>query len=699
MSARKLFDWLSKQSVVLQLKGDQLSYDAPKGVMTPELLALLKANKQELIALLKNKTSGLVISPCPQDAKPVISFAQQRLWFLDQLDPANAFYNEPIALSLQGALDFEKLVQCLEIVNSRHDALRTRYINWEGVPTPVVSNENTVDLPVVDLTQEINSLYSCLQKESRKPFDLANGPLTRTRLYKLSEYKHVLLIVVHHIVGDGWSLGILMRELTQLYSAKCLNHKLSLPDLPFRYTDFAYWQREWLASGALTNQLHYWQQQLKDIPPLLELPTDYPRSQQQSYHGATLIRSLTPELSHKIIEFSKSSNLTVFVTLAAAFNLLLYRYAQQDDICIGFPTANRNHTSIENLIGFFVNTLVLRTRMQPHLSFNELLEQVRKNTLIAQENQDVPFERLVEEINPARYLSHSPLFQVMLNYRTEVTESVDLPNLRLRTLDVDLGIAKYDLTLIVLNKANHLECRFEYNTNLFNHSTIAQLADHFSVLLNAALAAPESRLASIALFTDDEKNRMLHQWNRTKRDYPSHALIHALFERHAALTPDSIAVVFEEESLTYGDLNKHANQLASYIQGRGMGSGLMIGLCLERSPKLLVAILGILKAGCSYIPLDPQYPEERLSYMIHDARPAFILTDKSLKNCLPPDYPCVYFDEGLVGGMEGNGQQISPATASVPSYTILVTTACLCDLYLGFNRSPKGRTDSSPGCC
>ncbi|WP_281174023.1 non-ribosomal peptide synthetase [Andreprevotia chitinilytica] len=560
-----------------------------------------------------------------------LSFAQQRLWFLDQFDPGSASYNIPAALHLQGALDAEALRQAFEHLIGRHEALRTHFAQQDSIPVQVVTAANRFALPLLDLTslpttERADAAATALRDEANRPFDLATGPLIRAGLIRLADDEHLLYYTLHHIVADGWSMGVLLDELTQLYQAQRTQQPAQLRSLPIQYADFAAWQRQWLTGAVLQDQLDYWQEALQGSPALLTLPTDRPRPTVQTYAGASHVADLPAASRIALFALSQQHGCTPFMALTAAFNVLLSRYSGQIDLCLGTPIANRNRAETEGLIGFFVNTLVLRSHIDPQASFTELLQQVRTMTLAAYDHQDLPFEQLVEALNPVRDTSYTPLFQVMLVLQNQPAPSLQLPDLNLEFVSIDATAAKFDLTLNVIEQGEHWTLQWEYNTDLFDAATIARMAGHFGVLLEGIATDPTCQVSALPWLSETESRQLLVDWNATTVAYPQDQAIHRLFEQHAAKTPDQIALVFEDQQLSYGELDARANQLAHYLRSQGVGPDVLVGLCLERSLDLVIGLLAVLKAGGAYLPLDPDYPVERLSYMLADAKPQLVLT-------------------------------------------------------------------------
>jgi amino acid adenylation domain-containing protein len=580
------------------------------------------------------------IVPVPRYGELPLSFAQQRLWFIDQLEPGSSVYNFPAAVRLKGPLNVVALTQSLNEIVRRHEALRTTFAVVDGRPVQVIAPTLTIKLPIVDLrelseTERETEVRRLATKEAQRSFDLAEGPLVRATVLQLGENEHVGLLTMHHIVSDGWSTGILIREIAVLYDAFCSGRPSPLSELPVQYADFAHWQRQWLQGEVLETQLTYWKQQLLDARPLLELPADHPRPAVQTFRGAHQSFLLPKAVGDTLKALSRQEGVTLFMTLLAAFKILLHRYTNQDDLVVGTPTANRNRLETEGLIGFFVNTLVLRTDLSDNPSFRELLHRVREVCLGAYAHQDVPFERLVEELHLARDLSRNPLFQVMFVLQNASVQALELPGLSLSPVEIGTGTTHFDLTLHIEDTEQGLAGTFAYNTDLFEAVTITRMLGHFRTLLEAAAAAPERRLSDLPLLTEAERAQLLVSWNDTRADCPKDLCIHQLFEVQAERTPEAIAVGFEDEQLTYGELNRRANQLANHLRVLGVGPEVTVGICLKHSLEMVIGLLGILKAGGVFVPLDPAYPKERLAFMLEDAEVPVLLTQESLLAGLP----------------------------------------------------------------
>jgi amino acid adenylation domain-containing protein len=564
-----------------------------------------------------------------------LSFAQQRLWFLDQLEHNTGIYNIPSALRVSGPLDVEALRRTLDAIVARHEVLRTTFAAVDGVPAQIIGGERPVELRVTDVsrvpTPEVEKL---LREESSRPFDLSSDSPLRAALLKLGAEEHILLLVMHHIASDGWSMGVLYRELSVLYEAFCRGEVPSLPELPIQYVDYAVWQRQWLQGEVFEKQLSYWKEQLSALP-VLELPTDRPRPAMQTFRGARKSAAFPKALGAELKALSRREGVTLFMTLLAAFQTLLHRYTGQHDIVVGSPIAGRTRAEIEALIGVFINTLLLRGDLSGDSKFTELLARVRKTALEAYEHQDLPFEKLVEELNPERDPSRNPLFQVMFVLQNTPINLPTLAGPGMSPVELGTETAKFDLTLSVKEAAGSLTATLEYNTDLFEHATISRMLGHFQTLLQGIVANPEQRISELPILTEAQRHRVLAEWNNTKRDYPKEKCVHELFERRAERTPDAVAVIFEKRQLTYKELNRRANQLAHYLRKLGVQPETRVGVYMERSLEMIVGLLSILKAGGAYVPLDLGYPGERMGFMLADSRTRFLLTQKWLSDKLP----------------------------------------------------------------
>jgi amino acid adenylation domain-containing protein len=610
--------------------------------LTKRISDLSPAKRELLARLLKQKgmaNSRLPIMPRHDSSdKLPLSYAQQRLWFLNQLEPGSTVYNVNTIIPLAPSLSASVIEKSLNEIVRRHESLRTVFRAVAGEPIQVIVPEFQLDLPMVDLSEmpEAESeteVMRLMREEAGRPFDLSTLPLLRTVLVRLSEEDQLLLLTMHHIVTDGLSVKIFTEELAALSEAFAAGRPTPLPALPIQYADFAVWQREWLQGAVMKEQLDYWKQQLSDLSAL-SLPTDLARPAVSSHLGADEPVKLSIELSEQVRELSRREGVTLFMTLLAAFGVLLSRYTRQDDIVVGTPVAGRDRVELEKLIGFFINTLVLRIDLSGNPSFRDLLGRVKETALGAYAHQDLPFEKLVEELHPERDLSRNPLFQVSFQLLPELdaSDEADVPT---RSAELEQGTAMFDLGLDVWESATGLKGSIEYSTELFHKATIERMADHYRNLLESIVADPERRVSELELLSADERRQILSEWNQTPFEYPRTLCLHQLFEQQVERTPDNVAVVFEQERLTYTDLNRRANQLAHYLKKLGVGPDQIIGICMERSHEVLVGLLGVLKAGCGYVALDPSHPRERLEFMLKDAGARVVLTQRRFAEELP----------------------------------------------------------------
>ncbi|WP_444997367.1 amino acid adenylation domain-containing protein [Aliikangiella sp. IMCC44359] len=569
-----------------------------------------------------------------------LSFSQQRLWFIDQLEPGSSQYNMPMALRLKGELNQSALQQSLDAIIARHEVLRTTYQTGEdGEGCQVIHAAQALTIKQLDLSHLADSereaeVMRLAVEDSQRGFDLSADLMLRVSLLVLSDTESVLLFNLHHIASDGWSMGVLTQEFVGLYQAYSEGREARLPPLAIQYADFAHWQREWLSGERLESELSYWEGQLSGIPAVHSLPLDKPRPVVQSVAGASLSQSLSLSLSEELQTLSQSNDATLFMTLQTAFAVLLSRYSHESDIVMGTPIANRTHSSLSPLIGFFVNTLVLRNQIEGELSFNELLQQSKQMSLSAFEHQHLPFEMLVERLQPTRSFSHTPLFQVMFVLQNNESSELSLPKLTLSAVENPHQVAKYDLTLSVKESPDGLLLNWEYCTDLFEADTIKRLTQSFEVLLQGLVAESDKPINQQSLLTEKEKQTLLLEQEQQVSAYPDDVCMHELFEKQVELTPDAIVAVYEEQSLTYRELNKKANRLAHYLVEQGVKPDDLVGLYVERSLEMLVGLLGILKAGGAYVPLDPAYPKGRLSYMLDNAGVSLLLTQSHLTSSL-----------------------------------------------------------------
>ena len=542
-------------------------------------------------------------------------------WFLDQLVAGSPVYNIARAFRLHGPLDLPALIQSIDEIVRRHEVLRTTFAVVDDQPVQVIVPSLTVRVPVVELwdlpaLERESEAQRLAVEEAQRPFDLARGPLIRSTLLQLGQEEHILLLTMHHIVSDGWSANILYREIATLYEAFTARQPSPLPELPIQYADFALWQRQWLQGAVLEKHLAYWKEQLRGSPPLLDLPTDRPRPTQQTFRGALCPLHVSAALTRALTALSQQAGATLFMTLLAAFKTFLARYTAQADIVVGSPIANRTRVKLEPLIGCFVNTLVLRTDLSGNPGFWDVLRRVQHTAVEAYAHQDLPFERLVEELRPERTLSHAPLFQVMFAFQNTAPPILRLAHLTVTPFDVAPCTAKFDLTLYMVEEAERLTAMLNYNADLFDAATISRMLRHFQTLLEGIVANPAQRLSDVPLLTTAERQQLLGAWHDSTLADPQEQCLQQLFEAQVARTPDALAVTFGEVSWTYAQLNARANQLAHYLCQRGVGPEVPVAICVERSLDMLVGVLGILKAGGAYVPMDPASPQARLAYIL-----------------------------------------------------------------------------------
>ncbi len=569
------------------------------------------------------------------------SFAQRRLWFLHQLDPLSAAYNVTAAVRLEGPLNFDALERSVNEIVRRHETLRTSFATIDEELMQIVVAEQPLRITCTDLSglpdgERDEAVLLEIRRASECPFNLDRNDALRINLLHLNPTEAVMIAVLNHINSDGWSMGVFVKELMTLYEAFSLGKPSPLPPLEIQYLDFSEWQREWLSGSVLQEQLDYWKRTLSGKLPVPELPSDAPRPARRSFAGANEWVHFPPELSLKLKELSRERGATLFMTLMAAFQLLLHRYTGQEDILVGTPVAGRGRPQTENLIGFFVNTLVLRTEVTDDLRFSDLLARVREIALEAQANTDVPFEMLVEALQPERSLSHTPIFQTMFVLQNAPLPEFTMAGLRVTRLDVEETQAKFDLMLTLREEPKGLTGSLQYSTELFTRERMQRLVGHYTQLLNGIVANPDARISQLPLLTDDERQQLLFEWNDTAVSLTRGNYLHTFFEEQAARTPSGVALVFGEEQMSYAQLNARANQLAHHLRRLGVGPDTPVAICMERSFEMVVGLFGILKAGAAYVPLDPTHPRQRLAFTLNDTQAPVLLTQASLQAQLPP---------------------------------------------------------------
>ncbi len=653
-------------------------------------LSSLSPAKRALLRkmLEKGEETAEVIARRSADEPPELSFAQQRLWFLDQLEGPNATYNMPNAFRLFGELNVGVLESALAEIVRRHEALRTNFTQVDGKPVQIIHDRvqgylSVVELPGLDDARREEETLRRSRQDARRPFDLERDRLLRIQILRFEPLYHVMLINMHHIVADGWSLGVIVREMVTLYSVMARGEASPLAELPIQYADFAQWQRRWLAGPQLEGQIEYWRGQLAGASSLLALPTDQPRPPLQTFRGSTQYFKIDGERLSAVKAFSRSCEASLFMVLFAGFAALLWRYSRQDSLVIGTPVANRGRKELEPLIGFFVNTLALRADFSGDPTVRELIARVKETALGAFRNQDVPFERLVEELQPARNLGFSPIFQVMFILQNAPLDDLRLPGVRLKEIEVEAGTSMFDMTLKLRERGGLLEGELEFNTDLFDHATIARLIGHYQLILDGMHNDPDCAVSRLPVLTEAERETLLVRWNDTERSVPKSRTVVQLFEEQAGLDPQRVAVVCGGTQLSYATLDERAGRLAAYLESLGVAPESPVGLCVPRSGEMLVGLLGILKAGGAFVPLDPAFPGERLALMIENAELSVIVTTKEASVVLP-DGPSVrvFLDEDWER-IAATPLEVRRATARPENLAYIIYTS-------GSTGTPKG---------
>lgn len=679
-----------------------------RDLFTYPTLTAMASQIDRLIA----ESSGQVAEPVRPvfDGTPVpLSFAQQRLWFLEQLSPGNLFYNLPMAVRMKGQLNAEALETTLNEIVRRHASLRTRFIMKDSSPVQEILPELQISIKQIDLTavpeaeREAEALRRAAE-ETQQPFDLEHGPLLRAALLQLAPDDHIALLVMHHIISDGWSMNVLLHEIRVIYTACLRGQPDPLPPLPVQYADFAVWQRNWLQGPVMEEQLAYWKDKFAGLTPMLELPTDHPRPAVQSSRGDLYSFELPEDLSQRLVELSREEGATLYMTLLTAFQVLLARYSGQEDIPVGTAIANRSRSEIEGLIGFFANTLVMRTILPEGetgsgSTFREALQQVRETALGAYAHQDMPFEMLVEALQPDRNLSHTPLFQVMFVLDSPVEESAQLPGLTLSPLRLHTGTATFDLTLSMVPSSDGISGTFEFNTDLWEKDTIRRMAENFRALLEAVTEDPEQPVWRLPVIAEEERRRLLEEWNDTAAPAPLDKCAHQLFERHARQTPDAAALIFAgpegAQTLTYREMDRRANQLARYLRKQGVGKETLVAISTLRSIESIIGLMGVLKAGGAYLPVDPNYPADRVAFMLSDSRAPVLLTQSVLIEHLPPfEGKTICLDTGWAEIAQEPADDLSPdeSPAGPENLAYVIYTS-------GSTGKPKGTLLEHRGLC
>ena len=686
----QLMAQLRSQGIKLRAEGGQLHYRAPKKALTAELLARIREQKEELLKFCRDlelsaRPAPLPLAPVPRGPTAPLSFAQLRLWFLHEMEGLSPTYNIPAALRLRGALDRAALQKSFDEIVRRHEALRTAFKSsasgepYQEIAPPGPARIEEIELDHLPPEEREAALRRSISELALRPFELSAGPPFRLRLIRLGPEDHALAVVMHHIISDGWSIGVLIRELSALYGRFQKGEESPLPPLPIQYADFALQQREWLSGAVLEDLLAFWKKQLEGAPFVLELPTDKPRPTRPAFRGAIYPFALDPRVVAKLQQLGQRCGATLFMTLLTAFASLLARYSGQKELLIGATAAGRNRKELEPLIGFFVNTLALRVDLRGNPPFTRLLEKVRQVALDAFDHQELPFERLVEALQPERALNRLPLVQVICRLEnSRMIGDLDLEALEATSLEIERHSSSFDLSLSFAETADGLEGALEYSTELFERATIERLAGHLQTLLARVAENPDSPVADLPLLTAEERRQLLDTWNQTGREYPADESIHRRFEAKARQHPDRAAIVFGGRQISYRELNEAADRLATRLRAAGVRPERIVGLCLNRSAEMIVGMLAILKAGGAYLPLDPSHPPARRAWMVEDAGARVVVTDDLRRGDFEHRNPSLKIislngeDEAVASlpspGGEGQGEgEPLPATEFSPS--------------------------------
>ena len=642
--------------------------------------------QKRLAAALESSNTSQAIQPRPDPSVAPLSFAQERFWFLSRLEPDNPTNNRPFALRFKGTLNVSALESAFSEILTRHHILRTRLSDLDGFPVQKISPAQPQSLPVVDLTGAADPAKAAMTfaaQESQKTFAMNEAYLIRAFLLRLDEKDHVLLVVPHHMLFDAWAVQVFLREIGALYDAFVLNKPSPLSELPIQYPDYAHQQRRQLEEGHFEKQLSYWKEKLSGAPQNLELPTDHSRPAMKTYRGAKRSMTLSSSLTESLHELGRKEDSTLFMTLLAGFAVLLYRYTNHDDMVLGTPIAGRQFDGTQALIGFFVNTLALRIDLSANPSFRSMLGRLKETAIEAFSNQDLPFEKLLEGLRLKRNPDRAPLFQVMFNFENVPRSSHETESVSMEEFDFDPGTAPFDLDMEIIEGDEGLSCRLTFNTALFDPGTAERMLGHYESLLEGIVANPQERISDLPLLSEVEKHQLLVEWNDTEADYPKDQCLHELFEAQVERTPDVVAVVFEQQQLTYRELNSRANQLAHYLRKQGVGPEVLVGICVERSLEMIIGLLGILKAGGAYVPLDPSYPRERLAFMLEDTGTPVLVTQKKFVAELPPEH------QARVVCLDTEWELILTRERGKPRQWPSSRKPGLCDLHIRFYRQTE----------
>ena len=695
-STAGLMERLRELDIRLALDGDRLAVNAPKGAITPALQEELGRRKDEVKAYLKALSGSAAPprrEPAPalqrvvRSAEMPVSHTQQRLWFIKQMDPLSHAYNIPAGLRLKGRLDVALLQRTLDDLVSRHESLRTRFVSVDGTPRCAVEAHATATLEHIDVShlagaeREAAALRAVLAVE-RRPFDIARAPLLHTALVRLASELHMFVLVFDHIVADGLSLGIFLHEFQALYTRHVNGTGAALPELPVQYLDYAEWERRWFATGEIDDHLAFWKTQLAALPAMLQLPTDRPRPPVQSARGTRAVMQLPVALGQQLKALARSEGATLFMLLMSAFQVLLHRHTGETDLAVGTAIANRNRSEVERVIGFFANNIVLRGDLSGNPSVRELIARVRDTALKAYAHQDMPFDMLVDALTTRRELDHAPLFQVMFVLQHISLTGLELPGLVCDTMESTVQTARFDLAVDVFDLAQGLRVYFEYNTDLFDAATIERMQAHYQRLLEGVVAQPEARIGELPMLCGDELKQRL-AWNRSAAAAPDAQTVHSLFETQVERTPDAVALRFEDTTLSYAELNARSNRLAHHLRSLGAGAESLVGVWMERSADMVVALLGVLKAGAAYVPLDPAFPKDRIHFMMTDAELAVVITQSKLAQTLGADGPRAVCLDGDPAALARHSADNPPPLAEAGDLAYVIYTS-------GSTGRPKG---------
>lgn len=662
MNTEEFINAISVADIQLSLKGDSLICNAPKGRLSTEIKAELARRKEKIIVQLKEQSlvipalistaslsekmdnrqakgpvqDSMFLKKAPRDQSICLSFSQERLWFLYQLEPQNISYNIHLCARFKGEIRGDLFDQSLSEIIRRHESLRTTFAEVDGQPIQIISPPLQIkvhreDFQSISPKSRLDRAHEWIVQEIQRPFDLSNGPLFRAALVRLDSHEHIFVTTMHHIIADGWSFGIFFREFEEIYQSLARGEALCLPELSLQYADFAYSQRLWLQSRVIDPHLEYWKGKLANTP-VLQLPADRPRAVSQQHIGSKRWFKFPEHLKRLVDEFGKAHNVTSFMTIFSVFKVLLHKYSGQQDFAVGTPVANRNRSELEGVFGFFVNNLVLREEVSADQSFINLLKGVKNTVINAMAHQEAPFEKVVEAVNPERDMSYSPLFQVMFAFQNFPWSEARIEGLTISLEYIDAGTAMFDLSLFMWEKKSQFEGYLEYDSGMFDEATIERMVGHFEILLKSAVSAPETKISDLPILTATEKNQILVDWNQTDVNYPKTQCYHQVFAEQVQRTPEAAAVICGDAKLSYKELNSRANQVARYLRRLGAGPGNVVGIYVDRTLDMAVGLLGILKAGSAYTPLDPSFPKDRIEYMLEDCNAGLLLTQNDLSD-------------------------------------------------------------------